>query len=215
MSSPCLATSRSLPSDSLRRVINSSVSGGRDIAQPSAARVGLLDSVCKLIHFKSLFSLPSVFSSSGWCYRRLSFPKLFQLWDFSPSFYRALSLKHRQWVWDHCRLPPRDLGFLLRLFLSGADVAVGVGSDVKDKKRGLLSSDAEKNNAKRNKVCFVNSADTLELKLLSMDGNLDELNSKVQSCNSISKKGDDAPISIVCWLYWLNGGLSHNISPVD
>ena len=80
ISPPCLATSQSLPSDSLRCVIDSSTSSGRDIAQPSVARVVLLDSVCKLNHFKSLFSLSLV----GRCFHRLSFPELFQLWDFSP-----------------------------------------------------------------------------------------------------------------------------------
>ena len=64
-----------------------------------------------------------------------------------------------------------------------------IGSDVRDKKRDLLSSEDVKNSVKRNKVCFVNSADTLELKLLSMDGTLDELNSKVQSCDSDQEKG--------------------------
>ena len=73
VSPPCLVTSQSLPSGSLRRVINSSASGGRDMSQPSAAQVGLLDQVFKLNHLKSLFSLPSAFLSSGWCSRRLSF----------------------------------------------------------------------------------------------------------------------------------------------
>ena len=36
------------------------------------------------------------------------------------------------------------------VFFFGAGVAVGVGSDVKDKTRGLLSSDDENNNIKRN-----------------------------------------------------------------
>ena len=64
-----------------------------------------------------------------------------------------------------------------------------IGSDVRDKKRDLLSSEDVKNSVKRNKFCFVNSADTLELKLLSMDGTLDELKSKVQSCDSDQEKG--------------------------
>ena len=81
--------------------------------------------------------------------------------------------------------------------------------------RGLLSSDVVTVVAKRMKSCVVSLADTLELKLLAMDGNLEELNSKVKSCDSISKKRDDAPIPIVCWLYWLNGGLTYDISPAD
>ena len=78
-----------------------------------------------------------------------------------------------------------------------------------------MSSDVVTVGAKRMKSCVVSLADTLELKLLAMDGNLEELNSKVKSCDSVSKKRDDAPIPIVCWLYWLNSGLDYDISPVD
>ena len=93
VSTPCLVTSQSPPSCSLRWVINSSAYGGRDISQPSADRVGLLDQVFKLNHFKSFFSLFSVFSPFSWYCRLFSFYELLRLWDFSPSFYRALSLK--------------------------------------------------------------------------------------------------------------------------
>ena len=85
----------------------------------------------------------------------------------------------------------------------------------KSNKRGLLSSDVDTVVTKRMISCVVSLADTLELKLLAMDGNLDELNSKVKSCDSVSKKRDDAPIPIVCWLYWLNSGLEYDISPSD
>ena len=87
-------------------------------------------------------------------------------------------MKHRQWVWDNRRLPPRVLGFLLRLFLSGDDVAGeggrrrrGEGGCREDKsnKRGLLSSDVVTVVSKRRKSCVGSLADTLELKLLAMD----------------------------------------------
>ena len=102
------------------------------------------------------------------------------------------------------------LGFLPCIFLSS-----GICSDVRNEKRVLLLSDVVNYRVKRTKVCCANLADTLEIKLLSMDGNLDELNSKVESCNSVSKKRDDAPVPMVCWLYWWNGGLTHDISPAD
>ena len=75
VSPPCLFTSPSLPAGSLRRVLNTSASGGCNISLPSADRVRLLDDVCKLNHLKSLFSVPSVFYPSGWRSRRLSFPE--------------------------------------------------------------------------------------------------------------------------------------------
>ena len=89
------------------------------------------------------------------------------------------------------------------------------GTNVRDKKRGLLSSDNINNSVKRNRVCYANLVDTLELKLLLIDGNLDELNSKIQSCDSVSKKRDDVPIPIVYWLYWINGGMYRDIIPKD
>ena len=57
-------TSLSLPVDSLRRVINNSASGGRNISQPSSDQVSFLDEVCPLAQTKSLFSFPLVFSPS-------------------------------------------------------------------------------------------------------------------------------------------------------
>ena len=102
------------------------------------------------------------------------------------------------------------LGFLPCIFLSS-----GICSDVRNEKRVLLLSDVVNYRVKRTKICCANLADTLEIKLLSMDGNLDELNSKVDSCNSVSKERDDAPVPIDCWLYWLNGGLAHDTSPAD
>ena len=102
------------------------------------------------------------------------------------------------------------LGFLPCIFLSS-----GICSVVRNEERVLLLSDVVNYRVKRTKVCCPNLADILEMKLLSMDGNLDELNSKVDSCNSVSKKRDDTPVPIDCWLYWLNSGLAHDTSPAN
>ena len=51
--------------------------------------------------------------------------------------------------------------------------------------------------------------------LLALTGILDELWSQVKSFDLTSQKINDTPIDVVCWLYWLNKGLCHLITPID
>ena len=68
---------------------------------------------------------------------------------------------------------------------------------------------------KRKKVRGSSSSNALELKLLALTGILDELWYQVKSFDLISQKINDTPIDIVFWLYWLNKGLYHLITPID
>ena len=67
----------------------------------------------------------------------------------------------------------------------------------------------------KKKVRDSSSGNTLELKVLSLSGDLNELRTEVQSFESISNKRNDAHVPIICWMYWLNRGRSHTTSSID
>lgn len=89
-------------------------------------------------------------------------------------------------MWAYKNYPPRVWVFLLRLFLFGEGVALEVYSDVRNRKKGLLSSGFDHVPLNRKKVRDSFSGNTLELKLLSLSGDLNELRTEVQSFESMS-----------------------------
>ena len=59
------------------------------------------------------------------------------------------------------------------------------------------------------------SANTLNEKLCVFSSKLDESINQVEDSSQMSKKKNNAHILIVCWLYFVNGGLAHSICCLD
>ena len=61
-----------LPSGNVRRVLCSTISSGRSVSAPLQGPFLLVDTLFPLGVDQPFFTVPSVFSSTGWCRRRLS-----------------------------------------------------------------------------------------------------------------------------------------------
>ena len=109
VSVPDLDCSLALPPGNIRRVVNPCASRGRAIPLPSASHMSRLGSLYPLQDQSSPIKVPSVFTESGWCSRRLTLPELFQLWDSPSTLFRRLAIKHRKWLWEWKSNPPRVL----------------------------------------------------------------------------------------------------------
>ena len=107
-----------LPSGNVRRVLCSTVSGGKPIAAPIAGSSSLVDTLFPLNVVTPFFIVPSVFSPSGWCRRRLSLDERLHLLDFPPLLFRKLQGSQRKLLLECGGVPPCVLGFLLRRFLN-------------------------------------------------------------------------------------------------
>ena len=114
-----------LPSGNIRRVINTTEPGGTPAAAPSTL-VDSLDILYPLGGANKAYLVPSVFMTSGFCTRLLSLAELFALWDLPHSLFKSLTRPQRVLLWKWNSIPPRVLGFLLRLFLSCKNETEGV-----------------------------------------------------------------------------------------
>ena len=122
---PLWTTFPSSPSDNIRRVINTTVPGGTPAEAPSTL-VDSLDILYPLSVENQSYLVPLVFMKFGFCTRSLSLSELFALWDLPQSLFKSLTRPQRVWLWKWKCIPPRFLGFLLRLFLSCKNETEGV-----------------------------------------------------------------------------------------
>ena len=85
-----------LPSGNVRRVLCSTISSGKSVSAPPEGVSSLVDTLSSLGVDPPFFTVPSLFSSSGWCRRRLSLDECLHLFDYSPLLFRKLKSKHRK-----------------------------------------------------------------------------------------------------------------------
>ena len=208
-----------LPRGNVRRVLCSTVSSGKSVSAPPAGVSSLVDTLFPLGVDPPFFTVPSVFSSSGWCRRRLSLDERLHLFDYSPVLFRKLKSTHRKLLLTCDVCPPRVLGFLLRRFLGGKRGTEGVVDRDKmvaltpSRKRGLVIEDDFVGKRRRRQSSCLDPC--LEAKLKTRSGKVYEAYPKPLMKEGIVKKKDDAPVPIELWLYWLDAGLDYSVSLDD
>ena len=84
-----------LPSGNVRRVLCSTISGGRSVSAPLDGTSSLVDTMFPLDVVPHFFMVPCVFSSSGCCRRRLSLDERLHLFDYPPLLFCKLKSKQR------------------------------------------------------------------------------------------------------------------------
>ena len=119
-----------LPSGTIRRVVNSTISRGKVVLAPSTDILQAIDGMYSIANTATSFLLPSVFSTTGWVNRQLTIDELLQLWDYSPALIKTLAGNHRKWLFCWKAVPPRVLGFVLRLFIIRNCSSEGVGRGI-------------------------------------------------------------------------------------
>ena len=116
-----------LPLGTIRRVVNSNIFRGKVVLDPSSDILQAIDGMYSIANTDTDFLLPSVFSTTGWVNRQLNIDELLQLWDYSPALIKIMVGNHRKWLFCWKAVPPRVLGFVLRLFLIRNCSSDGVG----------------------------------------------------------------------------------------
>ena len=116
-----------LPSGTIRRMVNSTISRGKVVVAPSSDTLQAIDEMYLIANASTVFLLPSVFSTTGWVKRQLHLDELLQLWDYSLALIQTMAGKHRKWLFCWKVVPPRVLSFVLRLFIIRNCSSGGVG----------------------------------------------------------------------------------------
>ena len=87
-----------LPSGTIRRVVNSTISRGKVVLDPSSDILQAIDGMYSIANTDTDFLLLSVFSTTEWVNRQLNKDELLRLWDYSPALIKKMVGNHRKWL---------------------------------------------------------------------------------------------------------------------
>ena len=121
-----LSQSISLPASSVYRVIDARAGNGRPVSCPhstSSSSSGILcHTLFPLGNSFTRFVVPSAFTPSGWCLRKLTLQEKLALRDYPVDTLSCFSVPKQRLLLHWDAIPSRVLGFLFRFMLmfSGA-----------------------------------------------------------------------------------------------